>query len=115
VDDVFTALGKVWYRGDEIEFAPGSQAYKDTQDRFGVSWLDKYIDNDELQAQAWGRVVFRRGPWPGEKYAAAAGKYQKRRSLSGSGDVGGPSETELSALDEAARKARRVAPTLPRL
>src|SRR3954466_9124810 len=39
LEDGLTALGKVWYRGQELEFEPGSRAYQDTFDRYGNSWL----------------------------------------------------------------------------
>lgn len=32
-------------------------------DRNGKSWLD-LVDEEPRQIQRWGRVMFRRGPWP---------------------------------------------------
>src|SRR4030095_14516894 len=112
LEDGFTVLGKVFYRGDELEFIPGSQAYNDTKDRNGVSWLDVGLEDEYAQVDKWGKIMFRRGPWPGKGYAAGAGRYAKMRGVSGDGHVTGPSEEQLTALDEAARKARRLAPTI---
>lgn len=84
--DRVTALGRQWYRGQEIEFDVDGQAYKDTQDRYGFSWLSL---SEMDQIERWGDVQFRRGPWPGKKY-------------------------EDSEAEAAERKRRRSAPTLPR-
>lgn len=65
IGDKVTALGRQWYRGQQIRFEVGSQAYKDTQDRYGYSWLSM---TDEDQVNRWGDVMFRRGPWPGKDY-----------------------------------------------
>lgn len=112
LEDGFTALGQVWYRGEEIEFEPGSQAYKDTCDRNGKSWLD--MRNDEMrQADRYGKIMFRSGPWPGKGYTA--GRFSAMKTLSGDGKLATPSSDELSALDEKVRQARRFAPTLPRM
>jgi len=60
--DGFTAQGRVWYRGQEISFGP--EAYKDTQDRLGQSWLS---EDEEEQFEKRGDIYFRRGPWPGKR------------------------------------------------
>jgi len=60
--DGFTALGTSWYRGQELEFVVGSDAYKATQDRNGDSWLD--LANDRpAQINRWGQVMFSPGPF----------------------------------------------------
>lgn len=112
LEDGFTALGNVWYRGQELEFEPGSQAYKDTFNRRGQSWLD--LRNDEFaQVERWGRIVFRNGPWPGKGYTDAA-KVQFEKVLSPSGDavVQPPTEQELAAAEKAEARRRRAAPRL---
>lgn len=68
VEDGFTALGKVWYRGEEIRLAPGSGLYEETVDRQGNSFLD--LTEDE-QLDRWDKVCFREGPWRGKGYDAA--------------------------------------------
>lgn len=107
LEDGFSALGKVWYRGQELEFEVGSQAYKDTFNRNGVSWLD--FRHDEFgQVDRFGKIMFRSGPWPGKTYAA--GTYEPLKEIGGSGSVKQPSAAEI----EAAEKARklRAAPKL---
>ncbi len=86
VGDKCTALGRQWYRGQQIRFEIGSQAYKDTQDRYGFSWLDM---TDAQQEARWGAIQFKRGPWPGKDY-----------------------EDEAASIAEKARKM--AAPILPR-
>ena len=66
--DGFTAQGRVWYRGQEISFGP--EAYKDTLDRFGRSWLS---ETEEEQFENRGDVFFRKGPWPGKRTYDEAG------------------------------------------
>lgn len=64
-EDGFTANGRVWYRGQELLFEAGSEAYRDTQDRHGRSWL-ALSDNDQIRT--YGQVMFGLGPWPGGAY-----------------------------------------------
>lgn len=61
-EDGFTANGRVWYRGQELEFTVGAQNYRDTCDRYGNSWLAL---DDAGQIRRWGQVMFGHGPWPG--------------------------------------------------
>lgn len=79
VEDGGTALGKIWARGQELEFDVPSEPYDGTKDRFGQSWLD--FDENE-QMRRYGKVRFRRGPWPGKPYedneAAQAERVRKR-------------------------------------
>lgn len=108
LEDGFTALGQVWFRGQELEFEPNSAAYRDTCDRNGWSWLE--LRNDEFaQADRWGRIMFRNGPWPGKPYQAAA----KLTWKAGNTSVEPPTESELAKADAAERRRRRAAPRLP--
>lgn len=108
LEDGLTALGKVWYRGDEVEFEPGSQAYQDTRDRLGRSWLD--LRHDEFaQVERYGKVMFRNGPWPGKSYAD--GSFEVLRAEKSDARLAPPTEEEL-ARAEKARKLR-AAPRLP--
>ena len=60
LEDGLTALGKVFYRGEELEFVVGSAAHKDTFDRLGRSWLD--LRKDEFgQVDRFGKVMFAGG------------------------------------------------------
>jgi hypothetical protein len=109
LEDGFTGLGKVWYRGEEMEFEPGGMAYKDTFNRRGESWLD--LRNDEFaQAERWGKVMFRNGPWPGKSYAD--GTWETLRGLNEDGHTKPPSPAEIDAAERARQK--RAAPHLPR-
>ncbi len=104
VEDGFTALGRVWYRGQEIEFTPGSQAFNDTKDRNGDTWVT-YTDED--QYNHYGKLYFRRGPWPGKSLKdIKKSDYQKFAP--------GPDEDELAKADAAERKRGRAAPAMPR-
>lgn len=80
LEDGFTAHGQVWYRGQELEYVVGEQAYEDTKGRNGASWLSW---DDQTQMRRWGREMFRRGPWPGSAYedprAAMAERTRSRR------------------------------------
>ncbi len=113
LEDGFTALGQVWYRGQELEVAPDSGAYADTCDRHGRSWLD--LRHDEFaQAERFGKVMFRVGPWPGKALADAAKvPFEALRALRGEGGVGAPSEDALAAAAKAEAKRGRAAPRLP--
>ncbi len=101
VEDGLTALGRVWFRGQEIEFERDGRAYQDTCDRFGRSWLAL---DESAQIDRFGKVMFRKGPWPGKTYQAAAAE-----QFSGAR----PSEDELQAADQAEARRRRAAPLLP--
>jgi hypothetical protein len=115
VEDGFTALGKVWYRGQELEFAPGSPAYADTCDRNGRSWLTLRGD-DNAQITRFGRVMFRPGRWPGKTYKdAAALPYEPLKSLTGAGTVAKPTDEELNRAAAEEHGRRRAAPRLPAL
>ncbi len=103
--DGLTALGKIWVRGQEIEFAPGSRAYADTCDRNGRSWLE-LRDNPAAQEARWGEEKFRSGPWPGQPLLAVA----KERFDNA---AGGPTEEQLRQAAEAEARRNRAAPRLP--
>lgn len=111
LENGFTALGQIWYRGQEIEFVPGSRAYKDTFDRHGQSWLD--LRHDEFrQVEKYGEIMFRSGPWPGKTYTDGAGSpldFQLKPVRSGDRPIMPPTQDELHAAAQAeARRARRA-------
>lgn len=108
LEDGFTALGKVWYRGDELEFEPQGRAYKDTFNKRGETWLE-LRHNEFAQAERWGKVMFRNGPWPGKSYAD--GTFETLRSEKGDGHIPAPTLAEIEKA-EALRK-KRAAPHLP--
>jgi hypothetical protein len=108
LEDGFTALNKVFYRGDELEFEPGSQAYADTCDRNGKSWLDYRFD-EFGQVDRWGRIMFRNGPWPGKTYVA--GSWETLRAEKGDSTIPPPTAEQLARAEKL--RQRRSAPTLP--
>lgn len=114
LEDGFTVLGQVWCRGQELEFTPGSHAWRDTHDRFGWSWLS--LRNDEVeQDKRYGTVMFRNGPWPGKSYEDAAKQpFESLQPVRRDGPpVRPPTEEELHAATIAEQKRRRAAPRLP--
>lgn len=112
LEDGLTALGQVWYRGQELEFAPDSRAYRDTLDRTGRSWLDLRHD-EAAQSDRWGKVMFRPGPWPGKSLLDVASvPFDVSKPLKpGAGLV--PTEEELAEAQKAEARRRRAAPHLP--
>ncbi len=110
LEDGLSALGQIWYRGQELEFEVGSRAHKDTYDRSGKSWLD--LRNDEFaQVDRFGKIMFRNGPWPGKTYAD--GTYEPMKEIGGSGSVPPPTEEEIAKAETARKK--RAAPRLPQI
>lgn len=64
VDDGFTVLGKVWYRGEELTLVPGTPQW-DLAPRYRGKM---FADLDEFdQEEIWGRRFFRAGPWRGRR------------------------------------------------
>ena len=108
LEDGFTALNKVFYRGEELEFDRESQAYKDTLNKRGESWLD-YRYDEFGQVDRWGRIFFRNGPWPGKTYAD--GTWENLRSEKGEGTIPPPTQEQLDRAEKL--RQRREAPTLP--
>lgn len=76
VEDGFTALGRTWYRGQEIEFDVHGEAYESTKDRNGRSWLE---DSEADQGRRYKKLYWRRGPWPGDGYAEDAAAQAERQ------------------------------------
>lgn len=58
VRDGVTAFGTVWYAGQEVEIARDSDAFKQTIDRSGDSWLDK----SEEERLNRGPLTWKSGP-----------------------------------------------------
>ncbi len=80
--DGFTEFGRVWLRGQNILITETD--YKRTQDRNGVSWLDSYVEDPQLQYRMWGAVYIGPGefvPRPGEEpFDDAVAKEDARRA-----------------------------------
>ena len=64
LEDGFTALGTVWYRGQEIGIKRGSNADQLSTDRNGHHWYDRDPAN---QMEYYGKQMFGLGPWPYQK------------------------------------------------
>lgn len=77
VDDGFTALETMWYRGQELEVQKGTDAWAATCDRNGEnSWM---LLDDTAQIKRYGRVMFRPGPWPYDDWEDEEAKAKERQ------------------------------------
>lgn len=112
LEDGLTVLGHVWFRGQEIEFQPGGRAFRDTCDRHGRSWLE-LVDNEFGQVDRWGKVMFRRGPWPGKSWVDAAKVPFESLKPHNGVPVRPPTEAELERVASAEARRKRAAPVLP--
>lgn len=72
VAEGLTSNNRTFYTGQEVVFGP--EAYADTIDRFGNSWLNM---TENEQYERWGEVKFRKGPWPGVRHYAEPEAAQK--------------------------------------
>lgn len=100
----WTWAGQVWMRGQEIELDIGSPRWQEAQRFLGMT--------DEQQYETYGRVCFRKGPWPGRKSFAdiEPGSYQPLAALDGKGRVTGPSTQALEEADRREQARRRGVP-----
>lgn len=106
LEDGFTAFGAVWYRGQELEVAIGSERWEQ-----GKHWL-RWTDFDQMER--CGKIYFRQGQWPGKRsYTEAAGGFQRLTAIGSTGEVTGPSLEQLQAADEAERRRNRGVPRVP--
>lgn len=69
VEDGLIFQGQVWQKGQECEFEVGSEAYQQTFDRNGKTWLD-LVDDEDGQYRRWGKRYLRPGPYRGKKWTA---------------------------------------------
>lgn len=72
VEDGFTFGGRVWFRGQEVEFEVGSKAHLQQKDRSGASWLD-LADDPMAQVARFGKHYFSSGPWKGRPWGDLTG------------------------------------------
>jgi hypothetical protein len=82
LEDGFTVLGTVWYRGQEIGIKKGSAADELSTDKNGHHWYDRDAAD---QMAYYGKQMFGLGPWPFEK-AAPPGEQDYMSALA-SGDA----------------------------
>lgn len=79
-EDGFSAFETIWYRGQELRIVKNSPHHLATKDRNGNSWLD-LADDEFGQADKYGKVMFRSGPWPGKAWTdPEAANKEKRRA-----------------------------------
>jgi hypothetical protein len=113
LEDGYTALSTIWYRGQELELTVGSPQWLETCDREGRSWLEMAGD-DGAQMRRWGRVMFRPGPWPGKTLKEAAKEARFQSLLDENGQpVRQPSEEEFERAYQAELRRKRAAPRVP--
>jgi hypothetical protein len=82
LEDGFTVLGTVWYRGQEIGIKKGSAADELSTDKNGHHWYDR---DPADQMEYYGKQMFGLGPWPFQK--AAPNDEQDYMSALASGDA----------------------------
>lgn len=99
LEDGFTAQGATWYRGQEVEVTVGDDRWNESLDRNGGTWFS-FTERDQMERYD-GRIMFRRGPWPGATYLDAEWASD------------GPPVSELERADELERRRQRQAPRLP--
>lgn len=110
LEDGLTVNGRIMFRGEELEFVVGSQAYKDTFNKLGQSWLDlRHDEFAQIDKFNKGKIMFRAGPWPGKTYAD--GTWEVLRPEKGEGTLPPPSAEDIARAEKA--RKRRAAPKLP--
>lgn len=62
--DGFTALGKVWYRGEELTVAEGSPDWERLQTQYG----NEMTLSQDVQRALYGQVHHKAGPWPHDEF-----------------------------------------------
>lgn len=70
VDDGFTILGKIWYRGEELTVVPETSQWEESMVEFpkGSGSYKCFAELDEFeQEEKWGRRFFRPGLWRGKR------------------------------------------------
>ncbi len=106
VADGFTALGKVWYRGQDLKVTVGDDRYRETVDRKGFSWLSLRAD-DFAQIDRWGKVFFHEGPWRGRPYRDGAGSFEELKGAQP------PTVDELDEVQRLEQARQGAAPRSP--
>lgn len=110
VEDGFTALGKVWYRGEELTVQKGSEDWDKTLTPSGVSWLEL---SESEQEERYGRRMFREGRWSGKKYEISDDltEEEKAKLLKANAErFGDPLPGDVSAKPKRGRPPRRPTP-----
>jgi hypothetical protein len=62
LDDGITSNGRVWEKGQTVQYVVGGAAYNDTKDRNGYTWLEHLSHSEQLAR--WGRIRVGLGPYP---------------------------------------------------
>jgi hypothetical protein len=105
LEDGFTFAGQVWYRGQQLEFVVGSQRWAQAQAWIGL--------DDWGQMAQYGKIYFRRGPWPGKKYVDAIRPENLIPQIGADSDkpaVKGPSAQELERAQQLEDRRRNAVP-----
>lgn len=78
IEDGFSAWGEIWYRGQEVKIVKGSDAYNETVDREGNTWID-LVDKPGKQIARWKKIFLVPGPWEGEPWTDPKAKLAEER------------------------------------
>jgi hypothetical protein len=106
LEDGLSFAGTVWFRGQELELDEGTPRWREAQ-----VWINM---DDFQQMQRFGKVMYRKGPWPGLRYVDALreGQHQPLDPPGEGGtEVRGP---DVKALLEAEARERSRNRGVPR-
>ena len=72
--------GKVMRYGDQLPITP--EVVEANKDRNGRSWLE-LVDDEPAQVRRFGKVAFRRGPWPSDlpRYEPGSFEHAEAREI----------------------------------
>jgi hypothetical protein len=68
VEDAFTILGKVWYRGENLTLVPGTPNWENAfvnEYKGSTNMVLFATMTEDQQVRKWGKRLFREGPWTG--------------------------------------------------
>jgi hypothetical protein len=61
----FSAFGRLWSQGQYLKIPTSGPDYEKTLDKEQKSWL-RFVGDEAAQAEYYGRILFKAGPWPHE-------------------------------------------------
>lgn len=107
LEDGLTAFGVVWMRGQEITLTVGSERWNQARSWWNMPEFE--------QVERYGQIKFRKGPWPGKRYADAAGGFEvlgdlDREKAKQGARVAGPGVDLLVQADQREAQRRGAVP-----